>query len=217
MGRLTLRPDGGTSDALGFVLGSGSGPTIGVVDITNNRLVVRLPGGTPLAPTVATLQAWVASARNGGAWNGPGITSSTAAADGPGATIAVVDNGQLGLTMFGDAPVDDRSILLMETFIGDANLDHAVTVADLARLAPFFGTTTTGGWADGDFNGDGVVNAADIEMLEPFYGLGTTGPIPSFVDALASVGLAGVVPTPEPASLLLLGVPMLLLTRRRVR
>jgi hypothetical protein len=61
------------------------------------------------------------------------------------------------------------------------------------------------------------VNAADIEMLEPFYGLGTTGPIPSFVDALASVGLAGVVPTPEPASLLLLGVPMLLLTRRRVR
>src|SRR5262249_23023796 len=47
----------------------------GTVDLTNNAMIVDYTGSSPLA----AIQAAIASGYAGGAWNGPGINSSTAA------------------------------------------------------------------------------------------------------------------------------------------
>ena len=60
----------------------------------------------------------------------------------------------MGVTTFGGVAVDNTSVLIRYTWVGDANLDGVVNSADLAMISSNGST-----WSTGDFNYDGVVNA----------------------------------------------------------
>jgi hypothetical protein len=56
------------------------------------------------------------------------------------------------------------------SWLGDANGDGQVNVADLADLAANFGMTSGATWETGDFDGNGTVNVADLADLAANFG-----------------------------------------------
>lgn len=137
--------------------------TAGVnVNLRDNATAVEYFGASPLAAIKSKLQTGYAS----GAWTGPGIRSSVAAAN-PGTGIGykevaaseVVNDTFAG----GTITVGRSSIYLAYTLLGDANIDRTVNISDFALLAAAF--NTSGSWSNGDFNYDGVVNIGDFSLL----------------------------------------------------
>ena len=95
---------------------------------------------------------------------------------------------------------------------GDADRDGVVNVLDLATLANNDGTTSGATWARADFNGDGAVDVHDLAALANTYNFGTG------TDAGSLPPTAGVeLPEPVSAVMLLLGLPLLLIRRRKRR
>ena len=93
-----------------------------------------------------------------------------------------------------------RKVVLEAAAIGgDANLDAAVNVFDLAILGNHYGAAGRV-WTDGDFTGEGEVDVFDLAILGNNYGRTAAGE-----------------PIPEPAALALLAVGALALVRRRRR
>jgi len=179
------------------------------LDVTNNGLVIDYaPGSSPLT----TIRAHVIAARNGGAWDGSGISSSMADtgrfAVGYGEASAVFSSFP---ATFAGQLVDNSAVLIRLTRYGDANLDGTVNLADFNRLASSFGGSNRL-WTDGDFSYDGSVNLQDFNMLAGNFGLSATGPgvTPADWAALASA-------VPEPAALPLGAVVAATLLRRRHR
>ncbi|MBL0921991.1 MAG: hypothetical protein IBJ10_07665 [Phycisphaerales bacterium] len=77
----------------------------------------------------------------------------------------------LSADMNGDLVVDIEDVRvvvedILETQIGDVNLDGAVDESDLAIINA--NLNTPGGWARGDVNCDGVVNQADADIVNAF-------------------------------------------------
>ena len=96
------------------------------------------------------------------------------------------------------------------TLYGDANLDGAVNVQDLAVLAANY-RKSVNGWASGDFNNDGVVDVEDLALLVANYRHSlASDDVPAYdgLDAAAmrALSLAGLTVVPEP------GAPVLLVT-----
>jgi hypothetical protein len=178
----------------------GSVSSFGRLDLTDNALIVDYTGASPLVAVTAQIE----SARNGGAWNGTGITTSAGDAAqfalGRAETSALLglQPGQVGL--FRGQLVDSTSIVILFTRYGDANLDRIVDIGDFSRLASGFGAA--GGWLEGDFNGDAVVDVADFSLLAANFGFGLPAGLPR-----------GAIP--EPSGLGLAGAGTLLLFRRR--
>ena len=112
--------------------------------------------------------AQIAYASDAGAWDRPGITSSSANASqfGVGYGEASVLSGIPPI--FGT--VDADAVLVRLTRYGDATLDGAVGLADFNRLAANFGATSAV-WTQGDFTYDGVVNLADFNILAGRFGM----------------------------------------------
>ena len=139
----------------------------GTFDLTNNAAVIDYDGGSP----IAQVQADLASGYNAGAWNGTGITSSTAAAQ----TNTAVGYAE-ATDLFGTFPatfagveVDNTAVLLRHTFYGDADLNRTVNLADFNRLAANFGQANRR-WSQGDFDYNGTVNLADFNRLVASFG-----------------------------------------------
>ncbi len=61
---------------------------------------------------------------------------------------------------------------LLDTFVGDTDLDGDVDSADLVLLVNNYGSSV-GDWAGGDLDNNGVVDAADLGQL--ISNLGSTG------------------------------------------
>jgi hypothetical protein len=159
------------------------------------------------------IRSQLVSGYHGGAWDGPGIDSSSAAADSSTAVGYAEASQVLGPAggTFAGASADATSILLRLTYCGDANLDGMVDVTDLGRLATNWQTAAD--WSDGDFNYDHFVDVTDLGALATNWQQGTTSaPVgaQSFASALTSVGLSNV---PEPNALVLIA----LVARRRRR
>ena len=191
--RATIAPRGGgaarviTVDALSIAPDA-------TFDINDNSVVVNYAGVSP----AAELRARLATGVNGGAWNGPGISSS-AASDGTRA-VGYSDSGS--------------AVTLLYTFNGDATLDGIVQFADLVSLAQNYNITSEATWSKGDFNYDDGVNFADLVILAQNYGAGVpaAAQVPANIAADWAIALSLV---PEPTSLAAIGSILATMGARR--
>ncbi|MGN6370566.1 MAG: autotransporter-associated beta strand repeat-containing protein [Phycisphaerae bacterium] len=181
------------------------------LDLSDNSLVLQYSGDpSTRSGYIVQLQTWVKIARNGGAWNNDGITSTTAAADPTHLSLAVADNNLLHLSSFGNVTLDDNSILITPALLGDANLDNKVDLTDLSTVLNHFGQSTPN-WTDGHFDSAQTINLTDLSYVLNNFGLtfaGNSSQLPITNDQLPSA------PTPEPTSLAAALPALLLLTRR---
>jgi hypothetical protein len=130
----------------------------GTLNITDNDLILQSDAAN-WQSVLNSIAALLAAGRSGGAWNGNGINSATAAANANRATgIAVIANrtsaGAALYTNFDGQPVDQNSILIKYTYNGDANADGLLNADDYAAIDAGFATGATG-YANGDFNYSG--------------------------------------------------------------
>ena len=139
----------------------------GRLDLTDNAMIVDYAGTTP----VASVQALLRSGFNGGAWDGPGIVSSAAAAA-PDTGIGFAEATDLFTsfpTAFKGQAIDGTSVLLTHTLSGDADLNGTVNLSDFNRLAANFGQSSRR-WSRGDFDYNGNVNLSDFNRLAANFG-----------------------------------------------
>ena len=143
----------------------------GTLDLSNQSLVIDYSGASPRA----TVEQLLFSGSAGGAWNGPGINSSSAAAAAatPDRTaIGVVEATDLFMSFpgqFAGQSIDSTSVLARYTLAGDGNLDGVVTIQDFSNLAANFGQAGKR-WFLGDFNFSGTVDISDFSLLASNFG-----------------------------------------------
>jgi hypothetical protein len=206
-GQVILSGGGDKRIKTGSISFTGSGR----VDLADNRLIVDY--SNPLQSPFTTIKSYLVTGRNGGAWTGNSLTSSTAAA-------VLADSNNIHKTALGYAEasslfgagggtfdgeqVDGSSVLVRYTFMGDANLDGTVGMTDFNLLASHFGQTGAN-WSDGDYNYDGIVNALDLNALATNYGQSL-----SYSSAIALAALI-----PEPSYVFVVLAPYLLQARVR--
>jgi hypothetical protein len=212
-GKVSLLPGGSAgASVVGTLSIAGDAAPTATFDLTDRSAVIDFPaaGTSPAATVREQILAGRGSTGLGPAWNGPGITSSTAQADtatSPNSTsvgYAVNSEMPLGaISMFGGQPVDPSSVLVGYTRTGDANLDGVVNNDDVtivgASYAPGFAKPS---WALGDFDYNGFVDNDDVTLLGVFYNP-SAPPLaaPTVVDAALST-------VPEPSALWLLAGAM---------
>jgi hypothetical protein len=156
----TVRLTGGTNNWVNSLPVFGSGH----LDMTSSQLLINYTATDP----ASIIRNYVISGYNGGAWNGPGISSSFAAAN-PGYALGYAD-GASGVV----AGLPSGQIEIKCTLYGDANLDGVVNGTDFALLAANFGTSANE-WAQGDFDYDGIVNGSDFGDLAANFGKSAFG------------------------------------------
>ena len=212
----------------------------GNVDVNDNDLVIGS------ATSKSAIEGYVASARNGGDWNGNGITSSAArsnATTGLGVLSGSEYTSVGGTGTFSGQTYGATDTLVKYTWNGDANFDGRVTFDDYVKIDTGFNTGLTG-WLNGDFNYSGSVNFDDYVLIDIAFnqqngtlsraidwisgddrsgsGRAATG-VQEVIDHLnefgSGYGAAFLAAVPEPSAVLLLGLPALvgIVRRRRYR
>ncbi len=191
------------------------GAWTGQLDLKNNTLLIDYGSGSD---PVSTIRSYLASGYNGGAWDGFGIESSSAAASGGKYALGYADSADNG----DPAMLPSGEIEVEYTLYGDANLDGKVDSADFGILADNYGDSDAV-WDQGDFNYDGKVDSADFASLALNYGQSVGGgdmvTVADWAALNAFAAANGVrVAVPEPASaglLVLAGLGALTARRRR--
>lgn len=137
-----------------FTIDGGANPT-GTLDITNDGAIIDYTGSSILS----TIGGYVANAYDKGAWDKPGIMTSSALTK-KGTAVGYADNNQFHYSTFDNQSVGLNTILIKYTWYGDLNLDGKVNNSDLALM------NTGSGWSHGDLNYDGVDNADDFALFD---------------------------------------------------
>jgi hypothetical protein len=132
------------------------------LDLTDNDLVVTNGSVTQISNLIA-------QARHGGAWDQPGITSSTARAQANHATTLGVLSGAeyLGANgaTFDDFDVAASDVLVKYTWYGDSDFNGRVNFDDYVRIDNGFNNHLTG-WLNGDFDLNGTINFDDYVLID---------------------------------------------------
>jgi hypothetical protein len=203
------------------------------LDLGNGKVIIvdkAVMGSNAMAVIEAQVKAAYGAS---GTWTGNGITSSLVAKDyhdNPGTAITGIgyaDNSDpgLGKTTWGGHTVTTSAALIGYTYLGDANLDGTVDIADFGLLRANFGASSGVTWDMGDFTYDGTVDINDFGRLRAAFG----DSLPAVATPSAPAGLAAVQPrglsghgaVPEPGTWVLLAGGLLtactagLLRRRR--
>jgi hypothetical protein len=207
---LQIAPNSGTSELSSILLDNGDGHN-STLDITNNHVIIDY--GSSWATQSALLQ-YLKSGCNGGAWNGPGIDSSTAAASGGRYGVGLAEYNDVGVPGLSSGQAE-----IAYALYGDCNLDGVVNAVDFGIFAANFNKGTNKGWEAGDFLYQGSVNALDFALLTNNLNRGATGnnaDLPA-IDAFAAANnLTMDIPEPGPAEIAVgAGLGLFSLRRRR--
>ncbi len=201
-----------------------SGAT-GTLDLGTNDLDVINAGPAGLTTITNQIQSGFAN----GAWNGPGINSSAAAAISHLTALGVILNNNTYGTANGSLGTFDtinpgaNDVLVKYTYYGDANLDGIDNAADYLAIDNGFQNNLTG-WQNGDFNYDGLINGDDYTLIDNAFNSQSANPLalsgsPTEMIATDTAQIATPSSTaiPEPSLLapLLFGVIPVLRRRRR--
>jgi hypothetical protein len=177
----------------GLTLAGSSGAWTGKLDLSNNDMIVG-------NGNLTTMTNQIKQGYAGGAWNGAGgITSSAAGLTTNTALgIELNSNGSSALlSMFDSQPVTSTDVLVKYTYFGDANLDGIVNGSDYTLIDNGFNNKLSG-WRNGDFNYDGVVNGDDYTLIDNAFN--TQGaPLSAIPAEMLASDTAQVAPVPEPA------------------
>jgi hypothetical protein len=182
-GQIAIAPGGGSAGAsrLGSLTIDLSAASTARLDLADNSLEVDFSGAAPLA----NIRAALLSGYAGGTWGGPGLTSSSAAAD---------SRHGLGYA------VNPTSIVVSYAPAGDGDLNGTVDFQDLTRLAQNYGKEDgTATWLQGDFNYDGNVDFADLVKIAQNYGAGISLPIAGASAEFSRDFAAAIAGVPEPS------------------
>jgi hypothetical protein len=139
----------------------------GLLDMTDNDMLLFYSGASPLS----TVQGLINTARNGGAWNGLGISSSSAAAANPRNTTLGAMTGADFRSIYGAGALFDgeaipaSAVLVKYTYYGDNDFNGVVNFDDYSRTDAGFNLGRSG-WLNGDFDGNGVVNFDDYSLID---------------------------------------------------
>ena len=153
-GTLSLAPGGANTLTVASADISG-GATL---DLANNALLVNYGAA---ADPASALRMDLRSGFNQGAWNGPGIISSSADA-----------SHRLGLADSADgsfAGLAPQTLTIRLARTGNVNLDGTVNFSDVLIMIQHYGHANSN-WDQGDLNYDGTVNFADVLALIQNYG-----------------------------------------------
>jgi hypothetical protein len=185
------------------------------LDLRDNKLVTSTPAGTFSGGVYSGVQGEVQRAYNFGAWDQPGLMTSTEHA-GPNAgplsgttTIGVATGEQILFLaptetgMFAGQMITGATTIAIYTYAGDMNFDGLVDAADYGVIDNWIQFPATDGYANGDLNYDGVIDASDYGIIDNTIQL-QGPPIP----VNGSAGVAGLVArassavaVPEPLSM----------------
>jgi len=144
-----------------------------IFDLFDNDLMLQATAANRQA-MLAMVSGLVASARAGGAWNGKGLRSATAANNALHTTgLATVLNdrgdGTTIVSSFDGETPNNNAILVKYTYNGDANLDGQLNADDYTQIDAGFATHATG-WFNGDFNySGGAPNSDDYFAIDRAY------------------------------------------------
>jgi hypothetical protein len=114
----------------------------------------------------------VASGRNGGSWNGPGIFSSIATTASAYQTLGAAEaSSALALVgpqtkLFDGQTVDSTSIIVKYTYGGDVTFDGKINIDDYVRMDFASGIPSANGFSNGDLNYDGKINIDDYVIID---------------------------------------------------
>jgi hypothetical protein len=139
----------------------------GKLDLTDNDMIVDYVGATQLGVITALIN----QGRNGGAWNGNGITSSTAGANPQhNTTLGRMEGSEYdaiygAAALFSGRVADATSVLVKYTYYGDADFNGQVNFDDYSRTDLGFSLGRTG-WVNGDYDGNGLVNFDDYSLID---------------------------------------------------
>jgi len=138
----------------------------GYLELNDNDLAIDYTGSSPLA----SVQALINQARNGGAWNGTGPLRSTSARNAAGhnttlAAMEATDYAAVHGGVFDNFSYDTTAVLVKYTYYGDTNFSGDVNFDDYVRTDVGFNTGRSG-WSNGDFNGDSAVNFDDYVLID---------------------------------------------------
>jgi Ca2+-binding RTX toxin-like protein len=140
----------------------------GTFDLNDNDLILDYATPASPLPGVASL---IRRARNGGAWDGSGLTSAFARnAPQHNTTLGLMEATEFksmngAAATFGGQAIDDTAVLVKFTYYGDTNFSGTVNFDDYVRTDVGFNTNASG-WANGDFNLSGQVNFDDYVLID---------------------------------------------------
>jgi len=137
------------------------------VDLNDNAMVIDYAAAS--SSPLPQVRAQIAAARNGGHWDAPGLTSSSARANAS-TTLAAIEGSEFhamhgAAATFAGVTVDDSAVLVKYTYYGDTDLNGRVNFDDYVRTDNGFNNHLSG-WMNGDFDGNGQINFDDYVLID---------------------------------------------------
>ncbi|MBC8109245.1 MAG: PEP-CTERM sorting domain-containing protein [Anaerolineae bacterium] len=165
--------DTGASEMNNLSFDGGYAAPVGTFDLRDNDLIVHAGSPENAAAQAANLSTAIAFARNAGAWDRAGLTSSAAAAATPrNKTLGVLTGAEYHVptpgATFNGLTVADTDVLVKFTYYGDTDFNGLVDFYDYSRIDAGFNNNRTG-WFNGDVDSNGIVDFDDYSLIDQAF------------------------------------------------